>query len=253
MKHKKRPKFVMTGMMARYFVKLLIRVGIFVSIVVFYIMDKPLMCHVMTMDVYKGIRPIHILWLYFMSLMVIHIFPFEKIRLTMAKRKAEEKPYHPVEGYSELELLQFVQNQNVKAWTVMLVWLLTNCVIGGLYLFHFLDDADLLMCTVFFFLCDYVCILFFCPFQKIIMKNRCCVNCRIYDCGNFMMFTPMLFISNFFSWSLFFTSCVVLIHWEVVYAKHPERFWYGSNKNLQCMNCKDRTCQIKNRIMGKVE
>lgn len=253
MKHKKRPKFVMTGMMARYFVKLLIRVGIFVSIVVFYIMDKPLMCHVMTMDVYKGIRPIHILWLYFMSLMVIHIFPFEKIRLTMAKRKAEEKPYHPVEGYSELELLQFVQNQNVKAWTVMLVWLLTNCVIGGLYLFHFLDDADLLMCTVFFFLCDYICILFFCPFQKIIMKNRCCVNCRIYDWGHFMMFTPMLFIRNFFSWSLFFTSCVVLIHWEVVYAKHPERFWYGSNKNLQCVNCKDRTCQIKNRIMGKVE
>ena len=60
-----------------------------------------------------------------------------------------------------------------------------------------------------------------------------------------MMFTPMLFIKNFFSWSLFFTSLVVLIKWEIVYAMHPERFWEGSNKILQCANCKDRTCRIK--------
>ena len=72
-------------------------------------------------------------------------------------------------------------------------------------------------------------------------KNKCCVNCRIYDWGHFMMFTPMLFIQNFFSWSLFFTSLVVLIHWEIVYAKYPERFWSGSNKTLQCQNCKDKT------------
>ncbi|MGN0495759.1 MAG: hypothetical protein ACI4GW_05995 [Lachnospiraceae bacterium] len=250
---KKQPKFVMTGMMARYLIKLAIRIGIFISIFIFYILNKPEMCRVMTMNVYKGIRPIHLLWLYFMGLMLLHIFPFEKIRLTMARRKAEEKPYVPVKNYDELQLLRFVQNQNVKAWTVMLVWLLANCVIGGLYLLDILDDADLLMCTVFFFLCDYICILFFCPFQKLIMKNRCCVNCRIYDWGHFMMFTPMLFIKNFFSWSLFITSCVVLIHWEVLYAKHPERFWHGSNQNLRCVNCKDKTCQIKNRIMGRVD
>lgn len=250
---KQNPKFEMTDMMIKYLFKLLIRIGIFIGTFVFYIMDKPLMCKVMTMNVYKGIRPIHVLWLYFMGIMLIHIFPFEKIRLTMARRKAEEKPYNPVENYSELELLRFVQSQNAKAWSVMLVWLLGNCVIGALYLLNILDDADLLMCTVLFFLCDYICILFMCPFQKLIMKNRCCVNCRIYDWGHFMMFTPMLFIKNFFSWSLFITSLVVLIHWEVVYAKHPERFWYGSNKNLQCANCKDKTCQIKNRVMGRVE
>ena len=80
------------------------------------------------------------------------------------------------------------------------------------------------------------------------MKNKCCINCRIYDWGHFMMFTPMLFIRNFFSWSLFFTACIVLIKWEIIYAKHPERFYEGSNKNLQCQNCKDRTCQIKKNV-----
>ena len=238
----------MTGMMARYLVKFAIRVGIFVSVLVFYIVNKPLMCQVMTMKVYMGIQPIHVLWLYFMGLMILHMFPFHKIKLTMARRKAEEERFIPVENYSELELLRFVKDQNVKAWKVMLVWLITNGVIGALYLMNILDDADLLMFTVFFFLCDYICIMFFCPFQTFIMKNKCCVNCRIYDWGHFMMFTPMLFIKNFFSWSLFFTSCAVLIHWEVVYAKHPERFWSGSNKTIQCANCKDKTCQIKKKL-----
>lgn len=69
-----------------------------------------------------------------------------------------------------------------------------------------------------------------------------------------MMFTPMLFIKNFFSWSLFFTSCIVLLHWEIIYAKYPERFWSGSNRKLECANCKDKICKYKrkiNMLMGK--
>lgn len=95
----------------------------------------------------------------------------------------------------------------------MLIWLSFNAIFGIAYLAGWMDEADLLMLTVFFFICDYICILFFCPFQTFVMKNKCCVNCRIYDWGHFMMFTPMLFIRSFYSWSLFFTSLVVLIHW----------------------------------------
>ena len=39
------------------------------------------------------------------------------------------------------------------------------------------------MVSVFYFLCDYVCILIYCPFQSHIMHNKCCVNCRIYGWG----------------------------------------------------------------------
>ena len=52
-KQHKQPKFIMTGMMARYLIKFAIRVGIFVSILILYIVDKPTMCHVMTINVYK--------------------------------------------------------------------------------------------------------------------------------------------------------------------------------------------------------
>ena len=63
-----------------------------------------------------------------------------------------------------------------------------------------------------------------------------------------MMFTPMLFVGSFFSLSLFAMSVLVLINWEIIYALHPERFWSGSNKTLQCINCKDKTCQMKNKL-----
>lgn len=238
-----------TKMMIRYMLKLVFRVGVFVSVLLFYIWNKELMCEVMTMPLYKGIKPFHLLWLVFMCIMIFHLFPKEI--LSMALRKSEPEHYDEVEGYSELSLLKFVQDQNRKAWMVMLVWLCFNAVFGILYLFGIVDSADLLMLTVFFFLSDYICILFFCPFQTFIMKNKCCVNCRIYDWGHFMMFTPMLFIRNFFSWSLFFTSVVVLIHWEIIYALHPERFWSGSNKTLQCSNCKDKTCQIKKKLANR--
>jgi hypothetical protein len=141
-----------------------------------------------------------------------------------------------------------VQDQNIKAWKVMAVWLIGNGIVGLLYSFDVIGQAELFLLTVFYFLCDYICILFYCPFQSHVMKNKCCVNCRIYDWGHFMMFTPMMFIHSFYSLSLFLTACVVLVHWEIIYAKHPERFYEGSNQVLKCVNCKDRTCQIKNRI-----
>ena len=242
-------QFIKTKMMTTYLIKFAIRIVIFALIAALYIVNKPLMFELMQQPLWMGVTPIHVLWLVFMGMMILHIFPTKKV--TMALLKSEEKEYIPQENYSELELLRFVQDQNVKAWSVMLLWLCFNAIFGVLYLFHIIDVADLLMLTVFYFLCDYICILIFCPFQTGIMKNKCCVNCRIYDWGHFMMFTPMLFIQNFYSWSLFFTACVVLIKWEIIYAKHPERFWSGSNKRLQCANCKDKTCQIKKSLTHK--
>lgn len=239
-------KFEKTKMFKRYMFRLALRIVIFLCVFVLYLVDKQHIWRVMTDPIFFGVSPIRFVWLMFMIIMVQHLFPNE-LR-SMALRKEEKKYFQPAGGYSETELLKFVQVQNIRAWQVMLIWLSFNSIFGLLYLAKVIDEADLFMLTVFFFLCDYICILFFCPFQTFIMKNRCCVNCRIYDWGHFMMFTPMLFICNFFSWSLFFTSVVVLIHWEILYAKHPERFWYGSNKALQCANCKDKTCQIKKKL-----
>ncbi|MBP7185395.1 MAG: hypothetical protein KBA55_01250 [Ruminococcus sp.] len=226
-----------------YILKLLTRIAAFGFLAALYLKDKTEMTDFLTMDIFKSITPLHIIWAMFMVIMVSHLFP-NKLR-SMALLKSKERSYIPVENYSEFDLLKYVQKQNQTAWTVMLVWLIMNGIWALVYLLGIIGEAELFLLTGFYFLCDYICILFFCPFRSKIMKNKCCVNCRIYDWGHFMMFTPMLFIKNFFSWSLFFTSVIVLIRWEILYAKHPERFWEGSNKILQCANCRDKTCKFK--------
>ena len=233
-------------MLRWYIVKFLFRLMIFLGILGMYLFSEHSLWDLATQPFWKGITPMHVLWVIFMVIMLSHIF-HGKLR-TMALKKAKEEEYIKIEGYSEIEMYRYLNIQNIKAWQVMLVWLLGNAAVGFLYLFDILDRSDLLMLTVFYFLCDYICILFFCPFQTCLMKNKCCVNCRIYDWGHFMMFTPMLFIPDFYSWSLFFMACVVLIRWETVYAAHMERFWSGSNQVLQCSGCKDKTCQMKREI-----
>ena len=229
-----------------YIFKLVIRIVLFLGIFYLYLNHREWLEKSMNEPFWYGFNLVHFVWIIFMIIMLTHLIPNNK--LSMAWKKAKECEYRPVEKYDELELLKFVQKQNLVAWKVMFFWLSFNAVFGALYLLGILNGGDLLMLTVFYFLCDYICILFFCPFQSVIMKNKCCINCRIYDWGHFMMFTPMLFIKNFYSWSLFFTALVVLLHWEIIYAKYPERFWEGSNSTLQCSNCKERTCQIKKKL-----
>lgn len=232
-----------TPILRRYLLGFLFRLGIFLLILVAYFYDKEHLIHLATQPIRRGVNFLHLLWLYFMVMMLSHIFPTRA--RSFAGRKAKGEDYVPIPDYSELEMLRFVQDQNRKAWMIMLVWLSGNAVVGILYLLGWISASGLILLSVFFFLSDYICILFFCPFQSAIMKNRCCINCRIYDWGHFMMFTPMLFIPNFFSWSLFFTACVELIRWELLYAKYPERFWHGSNQMLQCDRCNEKICQLK--------
>lgn len=259
MQKQQEKKLVMTNMLRKYLVKFCFRILVFILAFIFYIRHRQwtsdfLQSSFWTLDFARfqiGITPIHILWAIFMIIMVFHIFPRLGGKRTMAIRKAIERDYIPAQTYDGNKLLRYVQKSNIHAWEVLLAWLGFNAIFAVLYLVGIMEEADLLMLTVFYFLSDYICILLFCPFQTFFMHNRCCINCRIYDWGHFMMFTPMLFIKNFFSWSLFFTSVVVLIHWEIVYARHPERFWEGSNQSLQCRNCKDRTCQVKKKLARK--
>ncbi len=235
-----------TPMLKRYIAKLVLRLFVFVLITVLYIWRREWLMERAFQPVRLGITPVHILWVVFMAIMISHLIPFDFS--TMALKKARKKQYQEPKQYDRIKMYEYIQEQNERAWYVLLVWMSLNGVIAILYLSNILVESDLIYLSVCFFLSDYICILFFCPFQSKIMHNKCCVNCRIFDWGHFMMFTPMLFIRNFFTWSLFFTSLVVLIHWEVRYAKHPERYWEGSNQNLRCSDCKDKTCQFKTSL-----
>ena len=77
------------------------------------------------------------------------------------------------------------------------------------------------------------------------MKNRCCVNCRIFAWGSWMMAAPLMCVPHWYAWSLFGAGLLVLAVWERRYFLHPERFWSGSNRLLQCAHCQEQLCRYK--------
>ncbi len=232
------------GVYYDHVIQFLFRAVVFISAVYFYFTQRHLLEALVNEPFFDDFGYKQILWVIFMLGMISHLLPLKK--LTMGIRKSRAKTYTvPNEKFTLESLYSYVQDMNIKAWKVMLAWLCFNAVFAALYLANIIGVAEMILLSFFYYLSDLICVLFFCPFQTFIMKNSCCVNCRIFDWGYFMIFTPLLFIKSFYSWSLFFTSCVVLIRWEFVYANHPERFWKGSNASIRCQNCSDKLCQSK--------
>jgi hypothetical protein len=183
--------------------------------------------------------------------MIIAMLPDSKY-LTMGSKKEFPDYYVPVESCDELSLHKYVQKNNYSAIWILIVWMSFNAVFGALYVLDIIAEKELLLLSVFFYLADLICVVVWCPFQSFFLKNKCCVNCRIFNWGHFMMCTPLLFIRNFFTWSLFFTSLIVMLRWELTLLKHPERFWEGSNATLKCVNCQDKICKLKGpKFQGK--
>lgn len=232
--------------------RLTARVLIFIACMWGYIFHKEVFVSALTNEFFSTFTPIHVLWIVLMGGMILHLLP--KVKMTMSGLKSRPYSYRePEGGYDRLQLFEYVNAINIRAWRVLLVWLCFNAIFGILYLAGILGAVELVMLSIFYFTCDLICMLLFCPFQKYMMGNRCCVNCRIFDWGHMMMYTPMLFIPSFFSWSLLFTSLIVMLRWELVYAMHPERFWRGSNATIRCENCRDKTCRIKKPLVTGID
>ena len=230
-------------MLKKYISKLIFRICLFGFVLYFYLFDKELLDIVGIRNI-DSMRPLIIVWLILVFEMLAQIKPTSKITMGCLKQFSS-KYSPPEESYDELELFKNVQEMNISAIKVLLSWLLLNALVGIAYLLDIIGQAELILITMFYYVSDLICITIWCPFQSFIMKNRCCVNCRIFNWGHFMMHTPMMFIRSFYSWSLFFLSILVLIRWELTYLKYPERFWEGSNTAIRCSECEGSLCEIK--------
>lgn len=224
--------------------KLIFRICLFFFVLYFYVFDRELLNIVGIRNI-KSLRPLHVVWVILMLEMITQIIPTSKITMGCLKQ-FKSKYLPPEESYNKLGLYKNVQQMNISAMKVLVSWILLNAIIGIIYLSEAIGKTELILVTMFYYVCDLICITIWCPFQSLIMKNRCCINCRIFNWGHFMMHTPMMFIRSFFSWSLFFMSILVLIRWELTFLKYPERFWQGSNVALRCSECSEKLCEIKN-------
>lgn len=230
----------LTPVTKRYLRSLILRLAVFLLMVLAYIRSPQLLDFTGTQPLPA---PLLLLWAAVLCSMVVQLSP--KSGLTTGCLKQYPTGFDPVDDYDPQQLRQALKAQDRGAIRVAVVWLAINLGFGVLYHRGVLSAPHLVLLCALAYLCDLICVLFFCPFQTFLMKNRCCVNCRIFAWGAWMMAAPLMCVPHWYAQSLFWTGVLVLIFWEVRLRRHPERFWMGSNRQLQCASCKEQLCRYK--------
>ena len=183
-----------------------------------------------------------VIWVAYAVEMVLRFFP-SKLE-SMGCQKQFRRNYRPKLAEGEKVRL----NSAKSTLMVAASWLLLNGIIGILFYTHVIDEGVLLLISLFYGACDMICILFFCPFQTWMMKNKCCGTCRIYNWDYAMMFTPLVFIRSGYTISLVALSVLLLVRWELSVCLHPEYFCEEANASLSCANCSEKLCHHKKQL-----
>ncbi len=185
---------------------------------------------------------IYSIWLVLVLELFIELFPFYNKHLSSGKMLHKNyKMYNAKENDIIKKVSIKKRKSNAKARVIVaLTWIIMLVVIGVLKHFGVINSWFIISLVAFFYLADTVCINVFCPFRKFIVKNKCCVDCPIFNWGQPMNFIPLIFIVHPLSYSLVFLSLIILVQWEFLYYKHPERFNEYTNQSLKCSSCKDK-------------
>ncbi|MBR5223651.1 MAG: hypothetical protein IKV81_05775 [Clostridia bacterium] len=193
------------------------------------------------LNFFKKFSLLHILWVIWLIDMILQFMPI-KNEISLGSQKLFKQRFRPIrEKINRTALKKHIETTTAAAGVVMLLWALLVATIGLLYFFDVISKEILLLCSVAFYVCDLICVLIWCPF-RLILKNRCCTTCRIFNWDHFMMFSPLMFLVGFYGWSLFAISLVIMLVWELSIIIYPERFWEFSNDALKCSNCTDKLC-----------
>lgn len=193
-----------------------------------------------------------VVWIAFIPEMIRRFFPNEHESAGCQKQFSKNYQPRPQTTLSETiarmlgRTQEEIQKKDFRDVVIIAVfWIALNAIIGVLYFIHLIDAGILIIVSMFYAVADIICILFWCPFQTIVMKNTCCAQCRIYNWDYAMMFTPLVFIGGFWALSLFFCGFALLIKWEVDYYRYPTRFAEETNAYLSCDGCNERLCSHK--------
>lgn len=128
---------------------------------------------------------------------------------------------------------------------VLILWLCINTVFGMLHLAGVLDAGMMILICLAWSVGDLLCVLFYCPFQSLLMKNKCCVTCRIFPWDHAMAFAPLIFVPGIYTWSLLALAIILGVRWEIAIRLHPEQFSEATNGYLSCASCTDNLCRSK--------
>ena len=231
----------MTAIRKAYIMRLAARCVIFVLCVLLFIFHPAEFGILENGNFFSRFSVLHLLWAVWVGDMIAQLVPV-KGKVPLGSQKLFRQRFRPIrEKINYQALRQYVVSTTKAAYQVMLLWVALLTVIGLLYYNGILGGAMLFLISVTFYVCDLICVLIWCPF-RLILKNRCCTTCRIFNWDHLMMFTPMIFIRGFYSRSLLLMAFAVWLVWELCVMLYPERFWEHSNEALRCSECTDKLC-----------
>ena len=225
----------------RYFARLIGRCAIFIVCLILYF-KHPQVFHILDgMNFFNGFSPFHLLWLVWVIDMILQIIPV-KNKVALGSQKLFAHRFRPTrEKKNHKALKDYVISTTKAAYNVYILWGLLIACIGILYFNNIINKSGLFMISVFFYVSDLICVLIWCPF-RLIMKNKCCTTCRIFNWDHLMMFSPMIFIGGFYSISLVVMAVLAWLVWEICIMLFPERFCEMTNTALKCSECTDKLC-----------
>lgn len=224
-----------------YFARLVGRCIIFILCIWAWLVKPDIYFVLNGMNFFKTLSPLHLLWAIWVVDMFLQIVPI-KNKVPVGSQKLFANHFRPIRDKINHEALRsYIVATTKAAYKVFILWCLLIAGIGALYYFGVIDQIGLFMISVLFYVCDLICVLIWCPF-RLIMKNRCCTTCRIFNWDHLMMFSPLIFTNGFFTVSLVMMSVAAWLVWELCVMMYPERFWDHSNAALQCSECTDKLC-----------
>ena len=193
------------------------------------------------MNFFRRFSLLHLLWAVWVADMVLQIIPV-KNKVPLGSQKLFANRFRPIRDKINYEALRsYIVTTTRAAYKVFLLWWTLIGAIGLLYSWDIIGKTGLFLISVVFYVCDLICVLIWCPF-RLMMKNRCCTTCRIFNWDHLMMFSPMLFMGGFYGISLLVLAIAAWLVWELCVMMYPERFWDKSNLALKCSECTDKLC-----------
>ena len=190
---------------------------------------------------FKEFNVLHILWGIWMLDMILQIVPL-KNKLALGSQKLFATRFKPIIEKINYEALKnYVVTTTKAAYKVFIIWTIVVVGIGLLYYLGIISKITVFMISIFFYVCDLICVLIWCPF-RLLMKNKCCTTCRIFNWDHLMMFAPLIFIGGFFATSLVIMAILAWLVWEVAVMIYPEPFSELTNEALKCSECTDKLC-----------
>lgn len=224
-----------------YFLRLVGRIVTFFLVILLYTFNRNEFNIALGLNFFNEFSVLHLLWLIWMIDMLLQLIPV-KAHISIGSQKVFVALFRPIkEKINYKNLKKHIKDTTAAAYKVMVIWIVLTALITFLYLFGIIDAGMMVLISTFFYVCDLICVLIWCPF-RLIMHNKCCTTCRIFNWDHLMMFLPIIALNSFFSWSLVLFSFAIWLVWEICVFVYPERFWENSNMALKCTECTDKLC-----------